>query len=93
VVVIAGESAPNSSPFKKQLSCDLQGHILLEGRSQTTSIKGIFACGSVTNMHYKRSIISFADGLKAGIDATKFLRTIGVTKETEKNLQSRFFKG
>lgn len=92
-VVIAGENAPNSNPFKKHLSCDPQGHILLEGRSQACSVKGIFACGSVTNMHYKKQAISFADGMKAGIDATQFLRTIGLTKEAEKNLQPRFFKG
>ncbi|MDN3506732.1 MAG: FAD-dependent oxidoreductase [Simkaniaceae bacterium] len=73
-VMMAVGVEPNTRVFEKDLALDENGIILLEGRTQKTSIPGVFAAGGVTDRRYQKAITSAGDGTKAGLDAIEFLR-------------------
>lgn len=65
--------APSTSFLNGQLPLDTEGYLELEGRTQKTSISGVFAAGSATDPRYRQAAISSGDGMKAGYDALEFL--------------------
>jgi len=73
-VMMAAGVLPNTRLFENDLAIDENGLILLEGRTQKTSVPGVFAAGGVTDRRYQKAITSAGDGTKAGLDATEFLR-------------------
>lgn len=52
---------------------DKKGYIQTAPHSQATTISGIFAAGDVCQPHIKQAVIADADGLRAAIEATKFI--------------------
>ncbi|MDP4001070.1 MAG: FAD-dependent oxidoreductase [bacterium] len=54
------------------LKLDDQGQVEVN-LDQSTSVKGIFACGDVTNRPYKQAVISAGDGASAGMAAANYL--------------------
>ncbi len=76
-VFLAIGHTPNSQLFKDAIPLSSAGHILVEGRSQKTSLGGIFAAGDVTEPIYRQGGIASGDGIKAALDALEFLRHIG----------------
>lgn len=73
-LVLAIGIEPNSLLVQGQVGCDERGFILLEGRSQKTSILGVFAAGTVTDPIYRQAAIAAGEGMKAGYDACRFLK-------------------
>lgn len=82
---------PNTKLFKHKVSLDESGHIVLKGRSQTTSVDGIFAAGDVADPRYKQAGIAAGDGVKAALDALAFLRELGFSKDVASKLQAKLF--
>jgi thioredoxin reductase (NADPH) len=76
VVAVAIGIGPNSQIFRSYLACDKDGYILLEGRSQRTSCKGVLAAGDVTEDPSRKAVVAGAEGIKAGYDAAKFLKDV-----------------
>lgn len=76
-VVLALGLKPRSEIFQSFVTCDNQGFITLTGRSQETSIKGVFAAGNITDNRYRQALTAMGDGMKAGYDAVDFLRSLG----------------
>ncbi|NGX47422.1 MAG: Thioredoxin reductase [Chlamydiae bacterium] len=76
-VILAAGVVPNTNLFQGQIEMDEEGFIILEGRTQKTSVLGVFAAGNVTDMHYRQAITAAGDGTKAGYDVVEFLRRIG----------------
>ena len=74
VLILAAGIIPNIELFEGQLEFDSDGYILLEGRTQQTSILGVFAAGTATDARYRQAGFSVADGMKAGYDALLFLK-------------------
>ena len=78
---------PNTDLFVDQLSLSDSGHIIIEGRTQATSVPGVFAAGDVEDDRYRQAIVAAGRGAAAAIDAVSWLRgEKGVTEDALKKL-------
>lgn len=93
-VFLAIGHKPCSALVAQQVQCDEQGYVVLKGRSQQTSVAGVFAAGEVADSVYRQAAVAAGDGSKAGRDAERFLYEIECTplvvRELKKN-GTRFF--
>lgn len=90
-VFLAIGQIPNTELFKNQLELTLSGHIALEGRSQMTSIQGVFAAGDVEDSEFRQAYIAAGHGGQAGLEAVRWLQHIGLNaKMLETNKASLF---
>lgn len=64
---------PNTNIFRGKLELDNQGYIVLPGKSQATSVEGVFAAGDVADSHYQQAITAAGTGCRAALDAEHFL--------------------
>jgi len=80
-VFLAIGHEPNTKLFKDQLDFDKSGYIKVSGRSQKTSVPGVFAAGDVEDYVYMQAGVASGAGIKAALDAGSFLHKIGFTPE------------
>lgn len=73
--------------FQGQLALRPTGHITLEGRSQATSVTGIYAAGDVEDDLCRQAIVAAGHGAQAAIEAVAWLREMGLTQ----NLVTKYF--
>ncbi|MBA3954782.1 thioredoxin-disulfide reductase [Candidatus Dependentiae bacterium] len=78
---------PNTSLFSNYLAINNAGYLELEGRSQTTSVKGVFAAGDVEDSKFRQAVVASSSGCKAGLEAVEWLRDIGLTELVARKLQ------
>jgi len=79
-IFVAIGHTPNTDLFKNDLKLDAHGHIIVQGRMQETSVRGVFAAGDVEDSRYRQAGVAAGSGIKAGLDAIAFLDDIGFTK-------------
>lgn len=79
-VFVAIGHTPNTDLFKDFIDLDKHGHIIVRGRSQETSVRGVFAAGDVEDNRYRQAGVAAGSGIKAALDATSFLDDVGFTK-------------
>jgi len=70
---------PNSEIFKDFVALDSHGYIKLKGRTQATSVPGVFAAGDVADPEIKQALFAAGNGSAAEIYAERFLDSIGIT--------------
>ena len=71
---------PNTEPLKGLVNIEADGHIIIDKYAQT-SIPGIFAAGDCTDLHGYQFAISSGEGVKALLNAAKYLQSKeGTTK-------------
>jgi len=92
-VFLAIGRIPNSQIFEGILDLDTAGHIDVIGRSQATSVSGIFAAGDVANPDYKQAGVAAGDGIKAGLDASRYLTDLGLSDKMAAQLKPTIFQG
>lgn len=90
-VFLAVGHDPNSSVAKGIVAMDDAGFILLKGRSQATSVPGIYAAGDVSDHKYRQAGIASGDGIKAGLDAVEFLRMVGFNDAASQKVEGNLF--
>ncbi len=74
------------------LKLDERGYIALsDGRTQKTSIPGVFAAGDVEDALYRQAIVASGSGVKAAIDADAYLTHRGLNQVVEKELEKNLF--
>jgi thioredoxin reductase (NADPH) len=67
---------PNTKHFQNVLDLDEQGYIQTKGKSTTTNIPGIFACGDVQDSYYRQAVTAAGTGCMAAMDAEKYLESL-----------------
>ncbi len=91
-VFLAIGHIPNSGFIKDIVVCDAAGYIQMEGRTQYTSRRGIFAAGDVQDHRYRQAGTAAGHGIAAGLDAEGFLRDIGFSMRLAQQLPIRLFE-
>jgi len=72
-VFIAIGHIPNSSLAKDiKVKVDVKGYIITDEDSKT-NVKGVFACGDVTNSKFKQAITGVAEGVKAAYNVYEYV--------------------
>lgn len=64
---------PNTEPLKGLVNIEADGHIIIDKYAQT-SVPGIFAAGDCTDLHGYQFAISGGEGVKALLNAAKYLQ-------------------
>ena len=83
---------PNTKMLDNQVKLDDHGYIVTLGRSQQTSIAGVFAAGDVQDPVYKQANASIGYGTNAAIDANSFLQHHGFNTEVLRSLEPQYFE-
>lgn len=65
---------PSSDFTKGFLQMNPRGEIIIDLKTNQTSVEGIFAAGDVTDVLYKQCIIAAGEGAKAALSAYKYLQ-------------------
>ena len=66
-------SAPNSDLVKDLVQLDQGGQIMVDSKTQISSLAGIWAAGDVTDVLYKQNNISAGDAVKAVLNIYDYL--------------------
>lgn len=80
-VFLAIGHKPNTKLFKDAVKLDSNGYVIVEGRTQVTSIPGVDAAGDVEDHRYRQAGIAAGSGIKAALDADAWLNELGLTEE------------
>lgn len=91
-VFLAIGHTPNSSMIKGKVPLDDHGYIKMDGRSQESLVPGIFAAGEIQDPEYRQAIVAAGEGVKAALDATSFLYSLGFNVEIGHKLDQQFFE-
>ncbi len=64
---------PNTGFLKDSLKADEKGYLQVKHPSTITSVEGVFACGDVTDPHYRQAVTAAGTGCAAALDAERWL--------------------
>jgi thioredoxin reductase (NADPH) len=82
---------PNSNLFKGCIKTDRNGYVQTMGKSQLTSMPGIFAAGDVEDHVYRQAGVAAGSGIKAALDALAFLANHGFNAPLAKKMEPYYF--
>ncbi len=90
-VFVAIGHTPNTEFVRDVVEMDENGLIKCHGSTQKTTIPGILAAGDVEN-NYKQAAVAIGNGVKASLDAHKFLQDSGLTDTLINQNKRAFFR-
>lgn len=90
-VFLAIGHQPNSGLFKGQIKTDQDGYVITNGKTQATSIPGVFAAGDIEDRIYRQAGVATGSGIKAALDALAFLQNNGFNVSLSKQLEPNYF--
>lgn len=91
-VFLAIGHKPNTEICKGKIALTPSGHVQMQGRTQLTSVAGVFAAGDVEDDRYRQAGTSSGRGISAGLDAVSFLEEHGYTPEVGKQLKDKLYQ-
>ncbi len=68
---------PRSDLVKGQIDLDDEGYVIVQGRTTSTNLDGVFAAGDLVDHTYQQAITAAGSGCAAALDAEKFLAALG----------------
>jgi len=93
-VFLAIGSKPNTAFLKGEVEMDERGYLILKGRTQKSSRKGVFGSGDVESDRGHQAVIAAGSGVQAAIDAVKFLtEEVGLSTKAVKRLKKSYYAG
>jgi thioredoxin reductase (NADPH) len=72
-VFVAIGHDPRSELVRGQVDLDAEGYVQVKGRTTSTSVDGVFACGDLVDHTYRQAITAAGTGCSASIDAERWL--------------------
>jgi len=72
-VFVAIGHDPRSERVGGQVELDPGGYVIVEGRTTSTSVEGVFASGDLVDHTYRQAITAAGTGCSASIDAERWL--------------------
>lgn len=90
-VFLAIGHKPSTALFKEQIACTTSGYISHACRTQETSVQGVFAAGDVSDERYRQAAVASGDGVKAALDAERFLQQIGFDELFAKKIERKLY--
>jgi thioredoxin reductase (NADPH) len=91
-IFLAVGHEPNTQVFRSVIPCDKNGYITVIGRSQETKVPGIFAAGDVEDYEYRQAIVASGSGVKASLDAQRFLTDLGYDAVSLQKINACLYK-
>lgn len=82
---------PRTDLFKGRLEISKDGYIKLFDNCQSTSVKGVFAAGTVEDSRYQKSATAAGNGSKAGMDIIDFLQSIGFNQDVAQKIEKNYY--
>ena len=76
-VFVAIGHDPRSELVRGKVELDPEGYVLVQGRTTSTSIEGVFAAGDLVDHTYRQAITAAGSGCAASIDAERWLAENG----------------
>ncbi|WP_328362955.1 thioredoxin-disulfide reductase [Mycobacterium sp. NBC_00419] len=72
-VFVAIGHDPRSELVRGAVDLDPEGYVLVQGRTTSTSLEGVFAAGDLVDHTYRQAITAAGSGCSAAIDAERWL--------------------
>jgi thioredoxin reductase (NADPH) len=72
-VFVAIGHDPRSQLVRGQVELDPAGYVVVDGRTTSTSVEGVFAAGDLVDHTYRQAITAAGTGCSASIDAERWL--------------------
>ena len=72
-VFVAIGHEPRSALVRDAVDVDPEGYVLVQGRTTSTSLEGVFAAGDLVDRTYRQAVTAAGSGCAAAIDAERWL--------------------
>ena len=72
-VFVAIGHEPRSGLVRDVVDVDPDGYVLVQGRTTSTSVDGVFAAGDLVDHTYRQAVTAAGSGCAAAIDAERWL--------------------
>jgi thioredoxin reductase (NADPH) len=72
-VFVAIGHEPRSVLVRDVVDVDPDGYVLVQGRTTSTSVEGVFAAGDLVDRTYRQAVTAAGSGCAAAIDAERWL--------------------
>lgn len=72
-VFVAIGHEPRSALVRDAVDLDPDGYVLVQGRTTSTSLEGVFAAGDLVDRTYRQAVTAAGSGCAAAIDAERWL--------------------
>ncbi|MCL4380362.1 FAD-dependent oxidoreductase [Candidatus Dependentiae bacterium] len=91
-VFLAIGHEPKTDIVREKIALDSDGYVVVQGRTQQTSVPGVFAAGDVEDHRYRQAGYAAGHGIAAAIDANDFLQDIGFNQHVAQEYSDNLYE-
>jgi thioredoxin reductase (NADPH) len=82
-VFVAIGHEPRSALVRDVIDLDPEGYVLVQGRTTSTTLEGVFAAGDLVDRTYRQAVTAAGSGCAAAIDAERWLAEQEATTDAD----------